>query len=178
METTGVYSDRKRFIRVTEVACLLCLAASLLVVWATQTQQLAHEYFPYVQAVMLSTAAWSSLFAGALVAEFTKVRRFGTAYTSREAAMHTGEYPRLLKWCPVPARPIQFIGFALAACALLVLEFELGPQPTNDPYTLEALGRAVTSAAAMLVVYPVLASASRMSGTYAQHFHPRLRRKE
>jgi hypothetical protein len=139
---------------------------------------LAGDPARYLWPIMLATAAWSMLLAGALVVEFARVRRFGTADTSREADLQPGEFGRIVRWCPVPATPLESVGIALGVYALVVLDFGLGPQPAGDPETIEDLRVALTAMATLLIAYPVLASASRMQGTCAEQFHPRLRRHD
>ena len=171
------YSDQKPLLRATQLACLLGLGAAAFMLYVNRSGQPMDTRAWYVQAFMFSAAAWSSLTAGALATEFARVKRFGTSDTSREAELEAGEYASLTKWCVVPAGPIQVCGIALVAYALVVLEFGLGPQPVGDDETIERLARSLESVAAMLLAYPVLASAAKMNGTYAEHFHPRLRRQ-
>ena len=108
--------------------------------------------------------------------EFARVLHGKPSRLFEENELFLGEVRQLLRWCPGPTK----LAFVIAGVALLFAMFYVGAVEwsSGQPFTeKEAKGFPLFLSVFMLVALPVLASASRMPGAFADHFAPRPRAK-
>lgn len=106
-----------------------------------------------------------------LMEEFVRVLR-GDAYDpDDENAMTFAEACQLIRWCPRVLQPAPL----LVPVLLVVMAWGMGFTSWNSTQPLDAqraIGLCAFVACFHLFCQPILSSASRMPGTFADHFRP------
>ena len=171
----AMFSSRKVLIKLAEVAALAgvitCLASAFLVERGRlEPEQVQPFTFPGM--VYMASVFWVCF---ALTAEFRRLRGGATESTRFEVNLSFSDMKMLLRWCPA----FIMLSYPLAVGVAIYTIFSVGfgvSWRTGEAFAKHhALGFSLFGALMLLMLLPVLASAARMPGTYAEHFHPRLR---
>ena len=176
-QTLGVMlSERKLLIRSAEI---LALAGSICLLSAATAVALGHMPPTRVEsflALLLILGSCIFVIAVLLFHEFAQVLHGKPSSLFEENELSIAETKQLLRWCPGPYK----LAFAVAGVVMLTAIFTVGAVEwsSGQPFTeKEAKGIPLFLAVFMLVALPILASASRMPGAFADHFAPNPRAK-
>jgi hypothetical protein len=161
-------SARKRLLLIFEAIAMVnaCAAAALiLLLWLGRA---AEDLQPYVStAFLLIFPIW--MVAVFLVKEFTEIHRKGQSWWKKSQGLGFGELRLLLRWCS------PFLG-ALAVIVFLAAMFAgMGTGrvswSSGEPFTTHhALGFSLGALAFCSLAIPILSSARRMPGSFADHY--------
>jgi hypothetical protein len=170
-----VFSARKSLIKAAEACALVCIGACLFAVVSVARGALSP---PQVQPFVLPgfVVAFLLFAVGyALVAEFKKLQGKPTALGAN-IALSFSDMKSLVRWCPKPLLLSYALALLVTAYAVIAVGIGVSWRSGEQFTEKHSLGFPLFVAVFLLTLLPVIASASRMPGTYAEHFHPRLTR--
>jgi hypothetical protein len=159
-------SHRKILLRTFEVSALLGGLIGLAMSFSVASGSLAAEAAKPFVLVTFTAVFAVGLVTVSVANEFIKVVRAGQPWLRRIAHASFGELKVLVQWCPRALLILALLG----AVAALAIALPLGHVRWygGQPFTgREAIGFAAGAALFYFVSVPVLASASRMPGTFA-----------
>jgi hypothetical protein len=167
-------SERKLLIRLAEIVALAGSVSSISAAAAVALGYMSPARVESFLALLLILGSGVFVVAVLLFHEFAQVLHGKPPSILRETELSIGETKQLLRWCPGPTK----LAFVIAGAIMLIAIFSVGTVEwsSGQPFTAkEAKGIPLTLAVFMLVALPILASASRMPGAFADHFSPMTR---
>ena len=173
-----MFSTRKGLLRVVELTAIACSAASLVAAVFVARGMLdplsvSAALFPAM--LVEFGISWVTF---TLVAELLRARGRGAEAATGNLNLSLSEWRMLHHWCPFGLKLAYAVAIVVALYSFLAVGFGVS-WSSGEPFTEhKALGFALFGALFVLVQVPALASASRMPGTYAEHFHYRLKRRD
>ena len=162
-------SERKSLLRAVELVAAADVLAALAIIGLVIDRYISPATAqPYVlSGFLLLFPVWSV--AVFLMVEFTKLRREGQSWWARSKGLSFEEMKALVQWCP---RPFQYAALVITVLAMLVMLKTGGTHWSSGQDFTErhAIGFSLAILLFCSLAYPVLASASRMPGQFADHF--------
>lgn len=160
-------SERKTLLRCFEIVA--CIGAASCLVFAFRLRRWPGTEFPVELAFTAGFALLmlSFLPACVLCAEYARAVRRPDGHLVRAQGLSLRELSELLSWAPFACKAAAGFGLGLAAYA--AIEFGEVSWSTHDPpTTADGVAGALYLATFFLLALPVLASAVRMPGNYAE----------
>jgi len=162
-----VLSERKALLRFFEIVAWTGAASCL--IFAFRLRRWPDTELPIELAFTAGFALLMLSFLPACVlgAEYARAVRRPESLLARVDGLNTRELSELLSWAPLACKAAAGFGLTLAAYA--AIEFGAVSWSTDDPPTAaDGVAGALYLAAFFLLALPVLASAVRMPGSYAE----------
>jgi hypothetical protein len=173
-----MFSTRKGLIRIVELTAIACSIACLVVAVLVARGSINPLSVSAVLFPSLLVEFGISWVTFTLAAELLRARGKREEAAAGNLNLSLSEWRMLHRWCPFGLRLAYAVALVVAVYAFLAIGFGVSWR-TGEPFTEhEALGFALFGALFVLVQVPTLASASRMPGTYAEHFHHWLKRRD
>jgi hypothetical protein len=165
-------SHRKALIRIAEILAGVSSAGALATALAVHMNRLSPAHIEPLLLLLLLIGGAVFCIGVLLFHEFAQAIHGKPKRVFTEEELSMSEMKQLLRWCP----KLLLLAYPLAAVILLVTLLSAGSVEwsTGQPFTArEAKGLPMFLAAFILVALPVLASSSRMPGTFSEEFAPK-----
>lgn len=162
-------SERKALLRCFEIVAWAGAASCLFL--ASRLRRWPDTELPIELALTAGFALLLLSFLPACVlgAEYARAVRRSENHLAFSDGLNLAELSELLSWAPLACKVAAGSGLALAAYAAIVYG-EVSWSTMDPPTREDGIAGALYLASFLLLALPVLASAVRMPGSYAEHF--------
>lgn len=162
-------SEQKLFLRFSELVAMFGAGGSIFIAFhlyfAPQSKLSLELFFP----IAFGMLALSFFPACALGGEYARAVRNSSNFGARAVGLNAGELAALVRWAPLAYKLVAGLGVvAVVATAIAFGEISWS---SEDPPTLEdGIAGALYLGSFFLLTLPVIGSACRMPGAYAENF--------
>ena len=162
-------SEQKVFLKFSEFVAVFGAGGSMFIAFYLYLAPQSSLSIKFFFTIAFGMLALSFFPACVLISEYARTVRDSSYFGARTAGLNAGELAALMHWAPLACKLAAGLGIAVMVATAIAFG-EISWSSEDPPTSEDGIAGALYLGSFFLLTLPVLGSARRMPGSYAESF--------